>query len=769
METPSWLGLAGMGRTVCRRLPAVLLPVVAALATTLLLSLRDGRQGYVATATLRLQPAGSSALVPYTPARPPSIEGLAATLSTFLATQGFALVLQERTGELLWPATEAGASAAAGPAGTPLAVWHSGLSGAAVQLEGRLVPRTALYRITVQHPDPARAVALAGATAELLASPPAEDPVATETRPGAAAGMAAGEPARLREELALIEARTTALRRQLQAFAALDGAALAGASAAPLVQELRALEESRRRVLAALAAPGAAPSQPDGAAGGIATVIDRATGARPVALERAAQLAPAAGLAGLLAGLALALGLHARDGRAHDAAEVAAALGLPVAGRVPAPHRPACSPAAGAPVPEAYRRLALRLAARTSPGGPADGAAAGATAGARAGSCLLFLDVSSPHPGAGTAAMAPAVAAHLAAALAQEGHHVLLVDGCLARPALPAPAGLASGPGLAERLAAAAAPAVAPEQAQPARAAGALQEDGAGAAPPAEPGGQPAPPAAAAGAPGSGTVLVMPAGRTETLAAGRRALHTGAAPAALAALAAGYDTVLIAGPAALETVDAALLARAAAATYLCVRLEETALADAVEARDLLAGAGGQVAGLVVMAAPPLLPPRPRRRPPSLPPPPAGAGPHVPPSSSHAAEAARRAGVDATGRAAPDAAAPDAPPLPGDARGRRRGRPPGAPEAPAPDAPRPPAGTAPPPAEVPAPASPQPAAGGPVTVPAGELAGRAPRRRTPAHQDSARARRRTAAWQQAVRAIEAGLQRLATPPPPPDQA
>jgi hypothetical protein len=734
METPSWLGLAGMGRVVCRRLPAVLLPVVAALAATLLLSLRDGRQGYVATATLRLHPAGSSALVPYTPARPPSPEGLAATLSTFLATQGFALLLQERTGEPLWPAAAAGASAAAGPAGTPLAVWQSGPSGAAVQIEGRLVPRTALYRITVRHPDPARAVALAGATAELLASPPAEDAVAAETRPGAPAGGAGGEPARLREELALIEARTAALRRQLQAFAALDGAALAGASAAPLVQELRALEESRRRVLATLAALGAPPSPPDGAAGGIATVIDRATPARPVALERAGQLAPAAGLAGLLAGLALALGLHAHDGRAHDAPEVAAALGLPLAGRVPAPHRSACSPAPQAsrtpspatstPVPEAYRRLALRLAAGTSPGGPADGSADGPGAGARAGPCLLFLDVSSPHRRAGTAAMAPAVAAHLAAALAQEGQRVLLVDGCLAQPARHAPAGPAAGPGLAERLVAAAAPA------------GALQEDGA--TPPAQPDGPPASPAGAAGAEGSGTVLVMPAGRTEALAAGRRALHAGAAPAALAALAAEYDTVLIAGPAALETVDAALLARSAAATYLCVRLEETALADAVEARDLLAGAGGRVAGLVVAAAPPLLPPRPRRRPASLPPPPAAAGPHLPPPAPHAAAAARSPGVDATTRAAPDAAPPDAPLRRDGARERRRGRPPAAPAAAAPDAPRPPAGIPPRPAEVPAPMPPRPA------------------------------RRRSAAWQQALRAIDAGLQRLATPAQPPDQ-
>jgi hypothetical protein len=342
--------------------------------------------------------------------------------------------------------------------------------------------------------------------------------------------------------------------------------------------------------------------------------------------------------------------------------------------------------------------------------------------------------------------MAPRVAAHLAAALAQEGQRVLLVDGCLARPAQPAPAGPATGPGLAERLAAAAAAAAG--QAPPGEAAAAAWEDGAGAAHPTEPGGPPAPPAGTAGAEGGGAVLVMPAGRTEALAAGRRALHAGAAPAALATLAAGYDTVLIAGPAALETVDAALLARAAAATYLCVRLEETALADAVEARDLLAGAGGQVAGLVVMAAPPLLPPLPRRRSAPVPSPPAGDGPPVPPPSPQAAEPARSAGAGPADQAALDAAAPDAPlPLDG-ARERRHGHPPAAPEAAAPDTPRPPARTA--------------------ALPAGEPADQAPRRRTPAHRGSAGARRRTAAWQQAVRAIEAGLQRLCATLPP-DQA
>lgn len=749
METPSGFGLGGLGRAVGRRLPVVLLPVGVVLGALLLLGLAGRRQGYVATATLRLQPAGSSALVPGPPARPPTVEGLAATLSTFLATQGFALLLQERTGEPLWPAAAADAPVAPGGAGgTATARWQSGSPGAAVRIEGRLVPRTAFYRVSVQHPDPGRAVALANAIAELLATPPGEDPAAA----GAAAAEVAGdEPARLREELALIEARTAVLRRQLQALAALDGAAAAGASTAPLVQELRALEESRRRALAARAA---APSPPDGAGGGIATVVDRATQARPAALARAGRLAPAAGLAALLAGLALALGLHARDGRAHDAAEVAAALGLPAVGRVPAllPPAAAWSPAprrvatpapaaaggpgpgegaAGAPVPETYRRLALRLAGALPAGADPDGGPGGPDGGAPAGPCLLFLDVTSTHAGAA----APMVAAHLAAALAQEGRRVLLVDGCLARPALLSLPGPAARPGLAERLAAAAGTA---------GAAGALQEDGAGAAgpgaaPAAEPGGPPAPPDEPAGAARSGAVVVVPAGAAPAaLAAGRRALGAGAAPAALAALGAGGDLVLIAGPAVLETVDAVLLARAATATYLCVRLEETGLADAVEARELLVEAGGRPAGVVVVEAPPWLPwPRPG-------PPGSGAlqaGRRTPPAWPRAGP--RPAAPPAGGAADPPPAATSAGATTAGAGGLHRGadRAAGPPAAPA----------------AAAPAAADPGAGGPGVG----VAGQAP---AAAFSTGRRGRRGSPGWQQAVEAIDTGARRLATPPP-----
>jgi Mrp family chromosome partitioning ATPase len=792
METVAGLGLAGMGRGVCRRLPIVLLPVVVALAATLVLGMVDGRQGYVATATLRLQPTGTSALVPYTPARPPTVEGLAATLSAFLETQGFALLLAERTGEPLWVGEEAGAGRTGTPPGT--AVRHT-RDGAAVRLTGRLVPRTAFYQITVQHPDPVRAVVLANATAELLAGPPGGD--AGEA--AAPAGAARDTPARLREELALAEARAATLRRQLQAFAALEAAgaerpaALAGESPTPLLQELRTLEEHRRTVLAALAAPPTAAA--DGAAAGIATVIDPAIRARPAALDRAVRLAPAVGLAALLGGLALALGLHALDGRAHDAADVAAVLDVPVVGRVPSlpvpavAHAPPGSPvghpvpgptalhpgragqapalalAAPAALPAAYRRLALHLAGDALPAGPALAAPAGS---APAGPCLAFLDVTSSHAGAG----APTVAAHLAVALAQEGRRVLLVDGCLHGPALPAPAGGAAPPGLAEALHAAvpAAPAGAAPLAHPA---GDAPREGVGAADLASRPVLPASPGGDAG-PVGGSVAVLPAGRAEALAAGRRALGAGAAQPVLAALAAGADVVLLAGPAALDTIDALLWARTATATYLCVRLAETRLADAVEACALLARAGGRVAGIVVVEAPPLVPPLLRRPPvpgplpppaPGPPPPPAGDGLlSVPPPSPHAAEGASSAGEGPAGRAASQVPEPAAPHPRGEARERPRARPLPAPDAPAVAAPRPPrappAGAGPVPAEVPAPAPSRPAAD--------EPADRGAHAGAPGRRGRARGRRAGAGWQQVVGAIDAGVRRLLSTPPP-DQA
>jgi hypothetical protein len=225
------------------------------------------------------------------------------------------------------------------------------------------------------------------------------------------------------------------------------------------------------------------------------------------------------------------------------------------------------------------------------------------------------------------------VAANVGVVMAQAGYRVLLVDAHLRAPGLHRLFGLPPGPGLADLLRCAGAPAGLPGR-------------GDGGVDPAGPAASAAragvhPVAVARGpARGLGCLAVVPAGTPaaahgsasagpggwhdgcddphafEDRCAGTHAgteqeqetaarlLHSTAVTGCLAMLARGYDYVVVAGPAVLEAAEAALLAWAADATYLRVRLEDTSLGAAQAARDLLTGVGATLGGVIVEHVPP---------------------------------------------------------------------------------------------------------------------------------------------------------------------
>jgi succinoglycan biosynthesis transport protein ExoP len=136
------------------------------------------------------------------------------------------------------------------------------------------------------------------------------------------------------------------------------------------------------------------------------------------------------GLAGLLLGYALAVLRAVSDRRVRTAVRLREAVPLPILSEVPRTKKlrqPWLGPdERAAPILDATRRIALKIWA--------------GNAGPRAQVVLT----TSPRPGAGTTLLA----AHLAAAAAEAGLHVVLVDANLRSPAIASRLGIESGPGL---------------------------------------------------------------------------------------------------------------------------------------------------------------------------------------------------------------------------------------------------------------------------------------------------------------------------------
>ncbi|GAA3298022.1 hypothetical protein GCM10020295_32570 [Streptomyces cinereospinus] len=146
------------------------------------------------------------------------------------------------------------------------------------------------------------------------------------------------------------------------------------------------------------------------------------------------------GLAGgLLLGLLLAWLRSALEPRARSVGEVQAALGAPVLGILPGPDADDADllvvGRAGGSRAEAYRTLAFRL--RAAEGRTASGTAAGATA---PGTLLVVAPKEDRD--------AEAAAVNLAAAFAESGDEVLLVDATASASGLPARLPLPAGAAL---------------------------------------------------------------------------------------------------------------------------------------------------------------------------------------------------------------------------------------------------------------------------------------------------------------------------------
>ncbi len=346
---------------------------------------------YTASVRLLLNPAGVSALVPYQtlPGQNPSAEGLAATITEFVRSDYFADGLSQRVGTRF-----------------------DGI------ISGMLLPRTAIYRLSVTHPNPNTAIEFVNTAADALTGQTLQE-AETDSSPQALLRQ------RMEEELRYLDMQIADLRAQLQAINPTES--VRGPLATELSSQLRQAEDNRIKVLAALA-----PLRQQ--TGNAILLIDRATKAEPARRDPTLLYIPLGAFLGFMLGSGIAIGRDHLKGAFHTADEVREKLGLPVLGRVG---------------PLAIRRDAQALVAARRP----DSVVAEDLR--RLWVTLQALD---PQPKI-ILLTAPQqsrehllLVANLGVTLARAGQRVLLVDADLRQPGLSALFGMESDTGLATVL-----------------------------------------------------------------------------------------------------------------------------------------------------------------------------------------------------------------------------------------------------------------------------------------------------------------------------
>jgi capsular exopolysaccharide synthesis family protein len=366
---------------------------------------------YQSSVSLQLNPAARSALLPYTGSNsdqvaPSAVATLAASYSEVLRSRTFGSIVVDRL---------------------KLPIAPEDLSRS---VEARLVPNTNILRLSVTWDQPQDAQQLAQRVAELFISENVQ----------ASQNGTVQRIQQLQESARQMQTRTSTLQQQRDR---LDDAVSRGD-----LSRLTELNDLDTRLAALQTSYTNALVEIERAQSGIdtAAVLDNATPGIPVGILPLPQALLLGLLAGLAVGTGLALLLDRLVGAIYAPEDIAAVCGsapLAAVGRIAARARSSSGPAAG--------RLDPRLVVITAP----RSASAEAFRTLRANLRFAALEHSLGTivvTSAGVGDGKTLVSTNLAAAMAQAGQRVLVIDGDLRRPAAHRILGVDRNAGLVEAL-----------------------------------------------------------------------------------------------------------------------------------------------------------------------------------------------------------------------------------------------------------------------------------------------------------------------------
>jgi non-specific protein-tyrosine kinase len=272
------------------------------------------------------------------------------------------------------------------------------------EYNARTVPNTQLVEITVTDTDPARAQAVAKELAnQLIAISPSGQNSESQKRQA----FISSQLNELEDKIKATQSEITRKQEELAGLFSARQIADAQTQIAALQNKLATLQTNYAALLA---------NTQQGARNAISTLEDAALPSRPIGPNKSATILLAAAIGFILAAAAAYL-LEYLDDTMKNPEDVEKALGLTTLGAVPTlkiedGNELIVASQNQSPVSEAYRVLRTNLQF------------------AAVGHSLDTLMVTSPGPGEGKSM----TAGNLAAALAQSGRRVILVDGDLHRP-----------------------------------------------------------------------------------------------------------------------------------------------------------------------------------------------------------------------------------------------------------------------------------------------------------------------------------------------